>query len=217
LVATALFVGGSAIAQQAAGDAAGQSAGAATDADKMFIKNTAVVNMAEMKLAQAAQDKAQSPEVKKLAQDMLKDHQAMDQKIKEVAQKTGVQLPQDLPEEMKENVQTISQLQGDEFDKQFVSAAKAAHAAAISRFGDEAKIAKSQDVKQFASEQLPTLQHHGEQIVACASAEGLGTESLGQAQPAGATIQPSQGQQRQPGYQRDSGFTPNSAQQQQQK
>jgi putative membrane protein len=198
--------------QSASGAQQGQQGQQATanDPDKQFLKSCAVANMAEMKLAQAAQDKAQSQDVKQLAQTIMQDHQQMQQQLQQTAQKAGVQLPQDLPQQMQEQVQTISQLQGDQFDKHFVSAVKATHAAALSKFGDEAKIAQNDDVKQFASQQLPTLQAHGQKIQSIAMAQGLSTEGLGQAQPAGATIQPSQ-QQQQPGQSGGTTSTPNAS------
>jgi putative membrane protein len=186
----------------------------ASEPDKQFIKNCALGNMAEMKLTQAAQDKAQSQEVKQLAQTMMQDHQQMQQELQQVAQKAGVDLPQDLPQPMQDQIQSISQLQGDQFDKYFVSAIKAGHAAALSKFGDEAKIAQSEDVKQFAAQQLPKLQAHSQKIQTCAMAQGLSSEGLGQAQPAGATIQPSPDQSQQPG-QNGGAFTPNSSSDQQ--
>jgi putative membrane protein len=184
----------------------------ASEPDKQFIKNVAIGNMAEMKLTQAAQDKAQSQEVKQLAQTIMQDHQQMEQQLKQVAQKVGVDLPQDLPQPMQDQIQSISQLQGDQFDKHFVSAIKASHAAALSKFGDEAKIAQNDDVKQFAAQQLPTLQAHSQKIQTCAMAQGLSSEGLGQAQPAGATIQPSPGQsQQQPGQSGGTTSTPDSS------
>jgi putative membrane protein len=201
-------------AQQSAQPAGGEQGQQATanDPDKQFIKNAAMGNMAEMKLAQAAQDKAQSQEVKQLAQTMMQDHQQMQQQLQQVAQKVGVQLPQDLPQPMQDQIQSLSQLQGDQFDKHFVSAIKASHAAALSKFGDEAKIAQNDDVKQFAAQQLPTLQAHSQKIQTCAMAQGLSSEGLGQAQPAGATIQPSPGQsQQQPGQSGGTTSTPDSS------
>jgi putative membrane protein len=232
VVTASLFLGGGAFAQQEQSGSSATDTGAqpsaqssqtaggqgqqasANDPDKQFIKNAAIGNMAEMKLAQAAQDKAQSQEVKQLAQTMMQDHQQMQQQLQQTAQKVGVQLPQDLPQQMQDQIQSLSQLQGDQFDKHFVSAVKATHAAALSRFGDEAKIAQNDDVKQFAAQQLPTLQAHSQKIQSCAMAQGLSTEGLGQAQPAGATLQPSQEQsQQQPGQ--TGGTTPNSSSDQQ--
>jgi putative membrane protein len=233
MLTASLFLGGSALAQQeqsgsatdsgaqqqssqTSGIGGGQGQQAmANDPDKQFIKNCAIGNMAEMKLAQAAQDKAQSQEVKQLAQTIMQDHQQMEQQLKQVAQKVGVDLPQDLPQPMQDQVQALSQLQGDQFDKYFVSAVKAGHAAALSKFGDEAKIAQSDDVKQFASQQLPTLQAHTQKIQTCAMAQGLSTEGLGQAQPAGATIQPSGEQSQQPGQTGGTTFTPGASSDQQ--
>lgn len=161
------------------------------DPDKRFVQMAAVGNMLEMRAAQIAQQKAQAQDVKQLAQQIMQDHQKSQQDIQETAQKVGVQIPQQLPHMKQDELQEFTQLQGDDFDKRYVSAVKAAHAAAISKCSDEAKIAKNDDVKQLAQKMLPSLQAHGQMIGQCAQAQGLSMEGLNLAQPAGATIQPS--------------------------
>jgi putative membrane protein len=187
----------SAAAQQA-GSRQGQSGqqSMSNDPDKMFLKMAAMHNKCEMQLAQLAQQKSQSEEVKQLAQHILQDHQQADQKLREVAQKAQVQIPEELPKMKQEEIQMFSALQGEEFDKQFVSHMKAAHAHDIAKFGDVAKIAKNEDVKRFAQELLPKLQEHGQMVTQLASTQGLGSETLGQqAQPASGSIPPSPSQQ----------------------
>src|SRR5689334_14807449 len=61
-IGSTLFLGGS---LRAAGEAATK------DLDKLFIKSTAIGNMCEMKLSQAAQSQAQNEQVKQFAQKML--------------------------------------------------------------------------------------------------------------------------------------------------
>lgn len=170
------------------GQQAGEQMAMETDPDKRFLQMAAVGNMLDVQAAQIAQQKAQSQDVKQLAQHIMDDHQKAQQDIQQTAQKTGVQIPQQLPHMMQNQLQEFSQLQGDEFDKRYVSAIKAAHAAAISKCSDEAKIAKNDDIKQLAQKMLPTLQAHGQMIGQVAQAQGLSMEGL--AQPAGATIQP---------------------------
>src|SRR5436190_15698463 len=87
------------------------------DLDRLFLKGAAVDNMEEIKLSQAAQQQAQSEDVKRFAQMLVQDHQKSDQQLKQLAQSKGVDIPSDLPEMKKEKVDAISSLQGSEFDK----------------------------------------------------------------------------------------------------
>jgi hypothetical protein len=64
---------------------------------------------------------------------------------------------------------------------------KALHLADVSSFADKAQTAKNQDVKQFASQELPTLQQHQRQVISLASAQGL-PNTIGEAQTAGARM-----------------------------
>src|SRR5438477_10272133 len=82
------------------------------DLDKLFIKGACVDNTFEIKLSQAAQQQAQREDVKKFAQMIVQDHQKMDQQVRDLAQKKGVQLAADLPEWKQEKIDAISALQG---------------------------------------------------------------------------------------------------------
>jgi len=80
-----------------------------------------------------------------------------------------------------------------DFDQAYLSCMKALHLHDVSKFGDEAQIAKNQDVKELASQLLPKLQEHQQHVISLASAQGLPTTG-GEAQPAGARITDDQSQ-----------------------
>jgi len=142
--------------------------------------------MWEMQLAQAAQQKSQNQQVKQLAQRIQQDHQQMAQALQKVIEQQGLQSPQSLSLEKQHALQVMQSQSGEDFDKCFLSAMKCDHAKDVSKFEDMSKIAKDDAVKQFASQQLPTLQQHYQQVQQTAVACGLpsGTE----ASPAGARI-----------------------------
>src|ERR1700758_5587810 len=64
--------------------------------DEQFIRNAAEGNMAEIKLGQLAEEKAQAPEVKNLAKRIVEDHTKAEEELKETAQKEGINLPTDI-------------------------------------------------------------------------------------------------------------------------
>jgi len=177
----------------------GQRMGA-MDMDKLFIKHAAIDNMCEVQLSQMAQTKAQSQDVKQFAQQMVQDRQKAQTELQDLARKSGVQVPMSLPQDKQEVIQAFQQLQGADFDKQYISMMKADHAKAVSKYSDVAMLAKNQDLKQWVAGKVSDLQHHAQMVASLAGQQGL-SASPDQAQPASSTIQPSgqSSQSQQPG------------------
>ena len=155
-------------------------------ADKLFVLHAGLGNQYEMALAQQAQQKAQNPQVKQLAQRILQDHQQASQQLMQVAQKLQVELPQGLPSMKQQELQIIGQLDSQVFDQKFVCKMDELHAHDVAAFRNASQIAQSPDVKQFASQTLPKLQQHHQLVQQTGSAVGL---SGMDAQPAGGRIQ----------------------------
>ena len=167
-------------------DQSGSSA-SAQELDKIFLEGAAVHGMFEQKLSEAAAQQASDQQVKQFAQMLSQDHQRANDQLKEVAQKIGANVPQQLPEMKQREIDAIKAQQGKDFDQAYLSCMKAVHLADVSKFADQAQIAKNQDVKQFAQQQLPTLQQHQQQAISLASAQGL-PNPIGEAQTAGSKI-----------------------------
>ena len=108
--------------------AGAQQGSGAMKLDENFLKCAALDNQFEIQLSQLAQSQAQDEKVKQLAQQMVTDHTQATEKLKEVAQKKQVQVPSDLPELKKEELQAFQSLQGSEFDQAYLSCLKVAHA-----------------------------------------------------------------------------------------
>jgi putative membrane protein len=170
------------------GKASGQ-AGAGSDPDKCFIEAAAVHGMFEQQLAEAAAQQASDQQVKDFAKKMAEDHKSANDQCKQVAQKIGVTVPSNLPEMKQRELDTIKAQQGKDFDQCFLSAIKAGHLFAVSKYADEAQIAKNQDVKNFAQQILPKLQEHQQRVLSLAQAQGLPTTGA-EAQTAGSTQAP---------------------------
>ena len=167
-------------AQQAG---SGQGSGA-MKLDHNFLKQTAADNMFEIQLSQLAQSQAQDEKVKQLAQMLVKDHTQATEQLKQVAQKKQVQLPSDLPETKKEELQIFQSLQGSEFDQAYLSCMKVAHAKGVAAYSEKSKNAKDQDVKQFASAILPKLQQHKQHVTSMTGGKDDDAQTAGSSQGA---------------------------------
>ena len=158
-------------------------------ADEEFAKRAAQGGMAEVKLGQLAEEKAQSEEVKKFGKRMVEDHTKANDKLKEVAMKENINLPTDLDPKDDSKYESLSKLSGPEFDKAYAKEMIKDHEKDIAEFRRQATNGQKPDLKRFASETLPTLQSHlrqAREMERAAMREGVEKSSRN----SGATSQP---------------------------
>lgn len=144
-----------------------------TAADKLFVLEAAKGNMKEQMFAQVIEQKAQNPEVKQLAQHIMKDHQQAQQQLQQVAQSLGIQLPQELPQAEQAMIQVIASLPTDQLEKHYVAGMTADHARDILKYQCEASMGKNDQVRQYAKQTLPALEQHAQMTVQTAQAIGV--------------------------------------------
>ncbi len=128
--------------------------------DDHFVTKAAQGGMAEVELGKLAEQKASNPEVKKFAERMVNDHTKANEKLKEVAEKKGISLPQSLDAKDQATKQELSSLSGEQFDKAYMKDMVKDHTKDVSEFRQESTSAKDPAIKNFASETLPTLESH---------------------------------------------------------
>jgi len=150
-----------------------QAIRSADNPDKLFLVEVALGSQAEMQLAQLAQQKSQDQQVKRIAQRIQQDHTQLLQQLQTVAQAENVTLPKSLPAIHQQEARVLQSLDGKQFDQCFLSAMRCMHAKDVSKFQDVSQIAQSQQVKQFAAQQLPILTAHRAEVDRAAVAMGL--------------------------------------------
>jgi len=140
------------------GLAAAQTSTSATDTT--FATKAAAGGMAEVQLGQLALKNASNADVKSFAQKMVDDHTQAGDKLKSVAAKDSLNLPSDIDAKDKATYDRLSKLHGAAFDRAYMRDMVKDHKTDVAEFQREANRGKNQDLKQFASETLPTLQEH---------------------------------------------------------
>jgi len=134
------------------------------DAD--FAVKAANGGMAEVQLAQLAQQKATSTDVKEFAAKMITDHSKANDKLMAIAKQKNITLPAALGTDEQKIMADLSKKTGKDFDKAYVDAMVKDHDEDVKLFSDEAKDAKDADLKSFAGTTLPTLKEHQSMIKA---------------------------------------------------
>ena len=129
-------------------------------ADQRFMKEAAQGGMAEVQLGELAVQKASSDEVKKFGQRMVDDHSKANDNLKALATSKGVTLPQAPDAKEEATKDRLSKLSGEQFDKAYMSDMVRDHKKDVAAFETESTGARDADVRNFATDTLPTLRDH---------------------------------------------------------
>lgn len=135
-------------------------AGSLSASDRMFIKKAAQGGMAEVQLGQLATEKGSSEDVKKFGQRMVDDHSKANDQLKELAASKGVEIPTSLNSKDEATKNRLSKLSGNAFDRAYMQDMVKDHTQDVSEFKKASQTAKDPDLKNWASQTLPTLEDH---------------------------------------------------------
>jgi putative membrane protein len=127
-----------------------------------FAEMAASSNMFEIQSSKLALDKSQNDEILSFAQQMIDDHQAAGEKMKQAAQEAGVEVPSEMAEDQQEALDDLEE--ADDFDEAYVDAQVEAHDEAVDLFEGFSENAEDGPLRTFAQETLPTLEDHKSRI-----------------------------------------------------
>ena len=174
------IVGGLIIAGLLAAGRAGAADTSSTISSKAsdFIKAASLGNQSEIAMAQLAQQKAQNPEVKELAQMIQQDHQQAQEKVQALAQTHGIALDQTQGWSERRAQSKLEKLNGADFDQQYSKDMLEDHVADIKKFQKASQQLQETDVRQYAQDTLPTLQKHLQHTEAAARSAGVDQSTI---------------------------------------
>lgn len=147
-------------AQESSNSMAKQGSSQIAPSDKKFVTSAAAGGMAEVELGKLATEKASSEDVKKFGQRMVDDHSKANDQLKQIASQKGISIPTDLDAKSKATKTMLEKLQGEQFDRAYMKDMVKDHQKDVAEFQKASKTSKDPDIKNFASETLPTLQDH---------------------------------------------------------
>lgn len=125
-----------------------------------FLKKVTNSGMAEIQLAKLAQQKATIDAVKNFAAMLERDHTAVNQQVKSLADQRGVAVPSAISDDKQKMYTDMEKMTGKAFDKDYISMMIKSHNDGISLFEDTRSNASDIDVKNFADKTLPALKMH---------------------------------------------------------
>ncbi len=128
--------------------------------DRRFAIKAAAAGVDEVEEAKLADKKSQAADVRQFASRMQRDHTAADERLRALASGKALDLPGKLDKSSEQALDRLGKLSGAKFDAAYAKHNLSAHQKAVKDFGKEAKSGKDADLRQFASETLPTLEEH---------------------------------------------------------
>ncbi|HYG62465.1 MAG TPA: DUF4142 domain-containing protein [Thermoanaerobaculia bacterium] len=167
---------GMAAGQQTTGD---QGAALAAQ-DRTFAMQAASGGMLEVQLGQLASQKAANAQVRSFGQRMVTDHSQANQRLMQVAQNKGLDLPTQMMPEHRAHLDMMAPLSGAEFDRMYMSHMIQEHNKDISSFEQQTRSGQDPDLRSFAQQTLPTLRQHRELAQSIASSVGASQQGTGE-------------------------------------
>ncbi len=130
------------------------------DPDEFFMLLASQLNAAEIETGRLAVERAEDPEVRQFAERMIEDHTRANEELKRLAERKGISLPSRPDETHRLLASHLEELDGETFDREYISAMVADHAAALSMMQDRARISQDPEIREFADRQVPIFREH---------------------------------------------------------
>lgn len=135
--------------------------------DPQFVTNALHRAEETMALARLGMEQAITPEVKSIAEQIVRDQQALHQSLQALSKSEG---PGDSTVRYSDGSrEELKKLTGKTFDRRWVEKMVTWNAADISRYATESEAAKDKAVKRIAGETLPRLKTHQQQLESCSA------------------------------------------------
>lgn len=128
--------------------------------DQAFAKEVDRANLTEVKLGQLAEQKSTNDTVKDFGQRMVADHMKANEQLQTASSQANITLPDQPSAAQRQEYQRLSNLSGKAFDKAYARLMLKDHEHDVAALKREAKYGKNEQIKNWASTTLPTLEEH---------------------------------------------------------
>jgi len=125
--------------------------------DRKFLSEAADGSMAEVELGKLAVQKAADEGVKKFGQRMVDDHSKVNDELRQLAGREGIELPAAPSAKNRDLKRRLASLSGAFFDEAYMTNMVTDHKEDVAAFQRESNLARDPQVKSFATQTLPRL------------------------------------------------------------
>jgi len=128
--------------------------------DSKFMTEIASAGMMEIQAGQIALQRGISQQVKDFGQEMITDHTKAGNELQALAQQKNVVLPTAISSVDQADIDKLNKIDSKDFDKTYMDMMVDGHKLVIDKFQGVINHPEDADVKTWAQNTLPTLQHH---------------------------------------------------------
>jgi putative membrane protein len=135
---------------------------AQSNRDKDFAKEAAEGGLLEVKLGELAKSRGTSETVRELGSQMVIDHTKANNELKTLVASKNISVPATLSSKGQKCYDKLAKKEGKSFDKAYTHSMVKDHKKNVCKFKKEAKKGDDAELKSWAANTLPTLEHHKE-------------------------------------------------------
>ncbi len=136
-------------------------------AETNFINKTVEANYAELGMAKLASEKATGTEVKQIAKMLEDDHTVALNGLQQIAIARSITVPAGETEEAKQDIASLSEKKGKDFDKTWCKEMIGKHEKSIKNLEEMEGQATDPQLKTWIAETLPKIRIHRDKLVEC--------------------------------------------------
>jgi putative membrane protein len=132
------------------------------DAD--FVYEVVGSSYGEIKLAELANQRSRTAEVKQIAQDLIIAHTGSLNELKTLAQEKAISIPVEEPDASKRKLEDMAKEQGSDFDKEWVEEMIDLHEKDVEKFEDRLENTDDAELKALIGKTLSVLKKQHESL-----------------------------------------------------
>jgi putative membrane protein len=141
-----------------------------------FVEEASAKGIAEIETARIALEKSTSAPVREFAQQMITDHTAANNELRQLAQRKNLDVADDAELMNKAKAFILKQRDGESFDQAYANNQVVAHEKTIELFRDATR-SQDAEIKVFATKTLPKLEQHLQKAKALQRTTGAKTDA----------------------------------------
>jgi putative membrane protein len=128
--------------------------------DKLFVRQAAIGNQAEVELGKLAGTKAASQPVREFAQHMIDDHGKSGDQVRKLARGINANIPKELDPEHQTVRAKLEKASGKDFDIAYISSMVQDHQRTANLLQWQISNGQNEALKKYAADTLPDVMEH---------------------------------------------------------
>jgi len=128
--------------------------------DAMFVQQAGMSGSAELELSRLAIRQAQSADVRKFAEDMVREHERNNRELETIAAHENIAPPKTIDDEHAQLRAQLSVMHGSDFDRAYMDAMRSDHEKLAVLLRSSQATVSTPELRRYITSTLPVVQDH---------------------------------------------------------